>query len=245
VTLIAAHTTTSAPFGVERVPVSTAKEMAAEVARRHRAHDLLVMAAAVADYRPSRVQSAKIESGKPDWSLALTRTVDVLASIRGQRKGAVTVGFALEIGGTEAARRRAAREKLARKGLDLIVLNDPSRAGSEFGSAENEVALIEESGEVRLPRMEKEEVAARILDRAEELLRERRSHAVEELPREHRSRASAAWAEQQSPRASKSAARGGGSRPSEQPARERRSRSNKERPAARQGGDKKVRRAGR
>lgn len=172
VTLITARTSAPVPFGVERIHVSTVKEMAAEVARRHQAHDLLVMAAAVADYRPTKIQSGKIESGRKDWSLPLTRTIDVLASIRGQRAGKMTVGFALEVGGTEVARRAAAREKLSRKGLDLIVLNDPTRPGSEFGSGENEVALIEESQEIRLPRMSKEEVASRILDRAEELLRD-------------------------------------------------------------------------
>ena len=177
VTLIAARTTAPIPFGVELVRVSTAKEMAEEVARRHRAHDLLVMAAAVADYRPSKIQSGKIESGKAAWSLPLTRTTDVLASIRGGREGAVTVGFALQVGGTEAMRRAAAVEKLVKKGLDLIVLNDPTRPGSEFGGDQNEVTLIEASREARLPRMSKEAVAAKILDRAEEILRELRARA--------------------------------------------------------------------
>lgn len=182
VTVIAARTSAPAPFGVELVRVSSAKEMAEEVARRHRAHDLLVMAAAVADYRPAKVQSGKIESGKASWSLPLTRTTDILASIRGQRHGAVTVGFALEVGGTESARRAAAREKLAKKGLDLIVLNDPTRRGSEFGGDDNEVALIEASHEVQLPRMSKEAVAAKILDRAEEILREARARAPRRTP---------------------------------------------------------------
>ena len=74
-------------------------------------------------------------------------------------------------------RRAAAVEKLVKKGLDLIVLNDPTRPGSEFGGDQNEVTLIEASREARLPRMSKEAVAAKILDRAEEILRELRASA--------------------------------------------------------------------
>ncbi|MEZ4655299.1 MAG: bifunctional phosphopantothenoylcysteine decarboxylase/phosphopantothenate--cysteine ligase CoaBC [Candidatus Eisenbacteria bacterium] len=173
VTLIAARTSVPLPFGVERVHVSTAAEMAQAVARLHRAHDLLVMAAAVADYRPERAERRKIGSGQPTWSLPLVETTDILESIRGQRADAVTVGFALQVGGSAARQRDAAREKLQRKGLDLIVLNDPTRTGSEFGGTSNEVTLIGPSEEVRLPQMGKDEVALRILERAESLRKEK------------------------------------------------------------------------
>jgi phosphopantothenoylcysteine decarboxylase/phosphopantothenate--cysteine ligase len=175
VTVLAARTSVAPPFGVEVIRVGSARELARELKARHRAHDLLVMAAAVADYRPEQTQARKIGRGKPRWSLPLVRTEDLLESIAGEREHAVTVGFAHPIGGSKTEQRRAAREKRARKHLDLIVLNDPSRAGSEFGSARNEVTLIDETGETTLPLMEKMAIAQRILDLAETLLAGRRS----------------------------------------------------------------------
>lgn len=166
VTLIAGPSSVPPPLGVELIRVETAEQMAHEVRQRHEAHEVLVMAAAVADYRPAQVESQKVAGGRKDLHLELLPNADILAGLRGKRDGRVTVGFALETG---EALIRAAR-KLEAKGLDLIVVNNPLRKGSEFGGDTNEVTFLYPGGRAEpMPPMKKTEVARAILRRVEAL----------------------------------------------------------------------------
>jgi len=167
VTLIAANVSLPAPPGVRRVDVETAAELADALAREFDSADVLVMAAAPADFRPKRAAGEKIHrEGSGGLELDLEETEDILASLTARRReGQTIVGFAAETGeGLERA-----HEKLRRKGADAIVLNDVSRAEIGFESAENEVAIVEAAGEHQVPRASKESVADAILDRIESL----------------------------------------------------------------------------
>jgi phosphopantothenoylcysteine decarboxylase/phosphopantothenate--cysteine ligase len=124
--------------------------------------DVLVMAAAVADFAPAAARAGKIDKGAEGrLALALEPTPDILSELAGRRDGQVVVGFAAEHGPEGLARARAKRE---RKQLDLIVHNDVAAEGVGFGSAENEITIIGQAGEETLPRMSKEACAERILD---------------------------------------------------------------------------------
>ncbi len=167
VTLIAGLTAEDPPGGVQVVRVRTAEEMSREVLRLHSTREILVMAAAIADYRAADPVPDKIASGQAGLTLGLVPNPDILASLRGLRKGMVTVGFALE---TSDPLDRA-RRKLESKGCDFIVVNNPLRAGSEFGSATNEVTfLFADSRAESLPLISKYAVGGEILLRAENLL---------------------------------------------------------------------------
>jgi phosphopantothenoylcysteine decarboxylase / phosphopantothenate---cysteine ligase len=126
------------------------------------------MAAAVADYRASeRLEGKRSKDGAP-WTVELVPTTDVLATLAdGRRNGQVIVGFAADEG--EAGLERA-RAKLAAKGADLIVFNDVSRDDIGFDAPDNEVVLISRSGERRIGKASKREIAAAILDEAEKFL---------------------------------------------------------------------------
>jgi phosphopantothenoylcysteine decarboxylase / phosphopantothenate---cysteine ligase len=168
VTLIAANVTLTTPSGVRRIEVHTASELA-EAVRAEFAHcHLLLMAAAVADFRPERAQPGKIaREGSGDLELRLERTEDVLAAVAGERReDQVVVAFAAEHGGDAVAR---AREKLRRKGADVIVVNDVSRGDIGFDSERNEVVIVDSEREHRVPLGSKEEVADAILDRIQGL----------------------------------------------------------------------------
>jgi phosphopantothenoylcysteine decarboxylase/phosphopantothenate--cysteine ligase len=167
VTLVAANVSLPAPPGVRRVDVETAAELADALGREFDSADVLVMAAAPADFRPKRAAGEKIHrEGIDGLELDLEATEDILASLaRRKRDGQTIVGFAAE---TERALDRA-REKLERKGADAIVLNDVSRSEIGFESAENEVVIVEASGEHQVPLASKEAVADAILDRIEAL----------------------------------------------------------------------------
>jgi phosphopantothenoylcysteine decarboxylase/phosphopantothenate--cysteine ligase len=124
--------------------------------------DLLVMAAAVADFAPAAARAGKIDKGAEGrLALDLEPTADILSELAGRRDGQVVVGFAAEHGPDGLARARAKR---ARKRLDLIVHNDISADGVGFGSADNEITIIGADGEETLPRMTKDACAERILD---------------------------------------------------------------------------------
>src|SRR5439155_19724700 len=130
--------------------------------------DVLLMAAAVADYRPVKVEPAKLERGRHDHlSLELLATEDVLAEVAASRRPDQTViGFAAEYGPEGIER---AREKRARKNADAIVLNDISHESIGFEADENEVTVVTASGQFHIPRQSKEEVAALLLDRLRDL----------------------------------------------------------------------------
>ncbi|HEU4980583.1 MAG TPA: phosphopantothenoylcysteine decarboxylase, partial [Solirubrobacterales bacterium] len=167
VTLVAANVSLPAPPGVRRVDVETAAELAGALAREFDSTDVLVMAAAPADFRPAQPAGTKIHREGPDGlELDLEPTEDILAGLSGRRRaGQTIIGFAAE---TDSGLERA-KQKLERKGADAIVLNDVSRAEIGFESSENEVVIVERDGEHHVPLAAKEQIADAILDRVESL----------------------------------------------------------------------------
>jgi phosphopantothenoylcysteine decarboxylase/phosphopantothenate--cysteine ligase len=165
VTLVAANVALPAPPGVRRVDVETATELADALGREFDSADVLVMAAAPADFRPKRAAGEKIHrEGSAGFELDLEATEDILAALAGRRRrGQTIVGFAAE---TDAGLDRA-REKLEWKGADAIVVNDVSRSEIGFEGPENEVTIVERAGDHHVPFASKEEVADAILDRIE------------------------------------------------------------------------------
>ncbi len=163
VTLVSGPVSLDAPRGVELVLVESAAEMAAAIRARAPEADCIIMAAAVADYRPRVVHAGKMKKQPGGLVLELERTEDILASL-GQNKptGQLLVGFAAE---TEHLLEHAL-EKLRRKNLDWIVANDVSRSDRGFGTNENAVTLLNAKGEqIALPLASKQEIAAEILRR--------------------------------------------------------------------------------
>jgi phosphopantothenoylcysteine decarboxylase/phosphopantothenate--cysteine ligase len=168
VTLISGPIAVPTPDGVTRVDVETTQQMHDAVAKALPDADVLVMAAAPADFRPSEVTDRKIKKASAPSSIALAPTPDILRSTTAlRRSGAFIVGFALE---THDAITEG-RAKLAAKDLDLVVINNATEAGAGFGVDTNRVTLIGRDGAVDpRPLMSKDEVADLILDRVEELL---------------------------------------------------------------------------
>jgi phosphopantothenoylcysteine decarboxylase/phosphopantothenate--cysteine ligase len=164
VTLIASNLAVPAPEGVELVDAPTAADVEREASARADA-DVVLMAAAVADYRPSKSDTAKRPKDEETWEIELEPTADVLKGLGERREnGQVLVGFAAEIG--EAGLERA-RAKLAAKKVDLIVYNDVARNDVGFDSTENEVVLLTADGERRVDKAPKAEIAAAVLDEVE------------------------------------------------------------------------------
>ncbi|MCW2951010.1 MAG: phosphopantothenoylcysteine decarboxylase/phosphopantothenate/cysteine ligase [Conexibacter sp.] len=163
VTVVAANVALPRAPGVGYREVETAAELAAACAEEFPRCDVLLMAAAVADFRPAAPAATKIKKGAdaPD-AIALERTPDVLVGLAAERRpGQTLVGFAAEHGDDALA---YAREKLARKRLDAIVVNDISRAEIGFDATDNEVTILTPDGERPLARAAKEEIAGSILD---------------------------------------------------------------------------------
>ena len=169
VTLLAANLAVPAPPGVELVETPTAADLEREAIARGAEADVVVMAAAVADYRPAEAFAAKRPKDTGTWTLELEPTTDVLSGLGERRRdGQLLVGFAAETGATGLER---AREKLSRKGADLFVLNDVGRTDIGFDTYENEVTLLTAAGGERVvPEAPKDEIAAAILDEVEALL---------------------------------------------------------------------------
>ena len=168
VTLVSGPVTLAPPEGAIVVAVTSAEEMhVATTAAASHAH-AVIMAAAVADWRPSVQHDSKQTKTDGTQSLALGRTPDILAGLGADKGDRFLVGFAMETGDLEAR----ARAKLERKNLDLIVANDLHVPGAGFAAATNVVTLIDRAGAVqRLPKMDKDEVAAHVLDRIAAALR--------------------------------------------------------------------------
>lgn len=171
VTLIAGPTALGTPVGAERIDVRTAQEMKEAVMEALGDVDGLLMAAAVSDFRPVRIEKQKIkkEAGPP--KVKLEPTPDILAEVGHDRRQtgrpAVLVGFAAESGDLE----ENARQKLHDKGLDLIVANNVTAPDSGFGVDTNRVTILDVEGSVQsLPLLSKTEVAERVLDRVEDIL---------------------------------------------------------------------------
>ncbi|MEZ5155007.1 MAG: bifunctional phosphopantothenoylcysteine decarboxylase/phosphopantothenate--cysteine ligase CoaBC [Solirubrobacterales bacterium] len=169
VTLVAANVGMGVDGAVDRIDVTSAAELEAAAVRAFEDCDVLLMAAAVADFRPAARREEKIvREGGEDLGLALEPTADVLAGLAGRRRdGQVLVGFAAEHGGDFVAR---ARGKLERKGIDAIVVNDVSDATIGFESADNEITVVTRQGEYGPERGSKPEIADAILDRVAALL---------------------------------------------------------------------------
>jgi len=172
VTLVAGPTSIQPPHGVDLVRVRTAAEMHQAVLSRAESMDVVIMAAAVADYAPIDPAAQKIAKDGEALTLRLRRTPDILAdlgTLRAGRSGPLLVGFAAE---TEDVLRRAA-EKRERKHVDLIVANDVSRSDAGFDVATNEVTLVGPGGVAdaeRVPLQSKAGVASTILTRIEQLI---------------------------------------------------------------------------
>jgi len=167
VTLLAANLAVAAPPGVTVVETPTAAELEREALARADA-DVIVMAAAVADYRPAAPVEGKRTKDPSPWTVELEPTVDVLAALgAGRRPGQVLVGFAAD--GAEAGLARA-REKRLAKNADLVVFNDVSRPDIGFDAADNEVVVLSGDGERTVEKAPKGIVAAAVLDEVERLL---------------------------------------------------------------------------
>ncbi len=164
VTVIAANVSLPRPAGIEYVDVETAAELADACAARFATSDVLLMAAAVADYRPRDAHAGKLKKDQTggELNLRLVRTADVLSSLSERRRpDQLLVGFAAEHGEGALA---YGREKLARKKLDAIVVNDIGGAGIGFESPDNEVWIVTADDERHVPRASKGRIAAAILD---------------------------------------------------------------------------------
>ena len=170
VTLLSGPVAIEAPLGVKLVPFTTTQELLDRASELAREQDLLIQAAAPADYRAKEVAPQKIkkQGGEP-MTFTLVENPDVAATLgKAKRSGQVFVGFAAETNDVLAH----AKDKLARKNLDMIVANDVTRPGAGFDVDTNIVTLITKDGQEALPMMSKAEVAQRILDRALALRRE-------------------------------------------------------------------------
>ena len=160
VTLVAGAASVEPPGGVTLERVTTAVEMERAVMAAAREADVVLMAAAVSDYRAIRTRAEKIKRGSSTFTLELAPNPDILArAALGRRPGQVFVGFALETSQGE----KNARLKLEKKRIDLVVLNAP---GDSLGKDTNRVTLIDRGGTEKLSVLSKREVAERVLDRA-------------------------------------------------------------------------------
>lgn len=167
VTLVTGRTSLPTPAGVERVDVLSAAEMYEAAVGAFDASDGAVMCAAVADYTPAHVSDTKIKKGDGGLTIELRRTRDIAAELGARKGGRVLVGFALETDDEEAH----AEAKLTKKNFDFIVLNSLRDPGAGFRGDTNKVTLIDRAGREELPLMSKREVAARIADKLETILK--------------------------------------------------------------------------
>jgi len=150
------------PYKVKMVPVTSAAEMAQAAFEYYEGADILVMSAAVSDYRPRLLASEKIKKSSGEIALALEATEDILLALGERKTKALHVGFAVE---TENEQQNAG-DKLRRKNLDLIVLNNPKHEGAGFGTETNQVVMIDRNHEIEaLPKLSKLEVAFHIFRR--------------------------------------------------------------------------------
>jgi phosphopantothenoylcysteine decarboxylase / phosphopantothenate---cysteine ligase len=167
VVLVYANGAVPPPEGIEVVPAPTAADMKREVLARADA-DIVIMAAAVADYRPRNPEEGKRPKDREPWTLTLEPTDDVLAELGNRRSnGQIVVGFAADTGNGGLER---AREKLANKRGNLFVFNDVSQSGIGFEAEDNEIVLLSAAGERKIGRRNKSECAVAILDEVEALL---------------------------------------------------------------------------
>lgn len=161
VTLVSGQTSLEPPLAVDVVPIVSAQDMYEAVERRFDDTDLLIMAAAVADYRPKEYVDQKIKKKAGGNVLELARTTDIIGTLSGRKHpGQFLCGFSME---TEHMLENS-RAKLEKKNLDMIVANNLRTEGAGFGTETNVVTLIRADGQTELPKMSKLEVSHRILD---------------------------------------------------------------------------------
>lgn len=167
VTLVTGPVHLPTPGGVERVNIESALELRDAVVGAAEGADVVVMTAAVADYRAAEVKTEKEAKGGDEKTIHLVKNPDILAELGAHKGGRVLVGFAME---THAGVERAA-DKARRKNADFILLNYPTQEGTAFGGNDNQVTLVRADGSAEAwPRMSKREVAERLLDAARQLL---------------------------------------------------------------------------
>ncbi len=162
VTLVSGKVDIQPPMGVRIVPVVSAADMAKAVKEAANEQDIIVKAAAVADYRPCVIADEKLKKKDVEMSVELERTEDILAYLGAHRRdGQFLCGFSME---TEHMLENS-RAKLEKKNIDMIVANNLKQEGAGFGTDTNVVTLLTKDETVELPMMSKEEVAERLLDR--------------------------------------------------------------------------------
>lgn len=162
VTLVSGPTQLKPPTDVALISIRTAEEMAKAVFKIWQQYDIIIMAAAVADFRPKIIQNQKIKKSGDFLTLDLERTTDILGEIGPKKQKQLMVGFAVE---TENMIDNA-RKKLNRKNLDLIVLNNPQTPGTGFGTDTNQVTLLEHENRVEeLPLLSKQAASEKIMDK--------------------------------------------------------------------------------
>ncbi len=162
VTLVSGKVDIQPPMGVRIVPVVSAADMAKAVKEAANEQDIIVKAAAVADYRPCVIADEKLKKKDVEMSVKLERTEDILAYLGAHRRdGQFLCGFSME---TEHMLEHS-RAKLEKKNIDMIVANNLKQEGAGFGTDTNVVTLLTKDETVELPMMSKEEVAERLLDR--------------------------------------------------------------------------------
>ena len=162
VILVAGPTEVEPPAGVELVRVRSAQQMHDAVLARAGEAQVVVMAAAVSDYRPAQVAERKVKKSEGPLSIGMERTPDILKALGAHKQGRFLVGFAAETDEVESY----ALDKLRRKNADLIVANDVSRAGLGFASESNAALLLDAAGgRLAVPATSKRELAERVLDR--------------------------------------------------------------------------------
>lgn len=163
VTLVSGPTELRDPFAVTTVRVETAEQMLTAVQEAYTASDVVIAAAAVADFRPAAAAPAKMKKDTAPDAIVLERTVDILATLGAAKGERVLVGFAAETGDPVAS----ARGKLVAKDLDMVVANDVTEPGAGFEVSTNRVTLVTADGVESLPCMDKNAVARIVLDRIE------------------------------------------------------------------------------
>ena len=166
VTLVAGPVALETPAGVCRIDVESAQEMYRTATDAFSASDVAILTAAVADFKPAVVAQTKLKRGKDDWHLRLEPTQDIAAELgRRKKENQYLVGFALETDHEEAN----AKQKLAKKNLDFIVLNSLQNPGTCFQSNQNQISIIHQEGRIDFEKKSKEAVARDIADELEKL----------------------------------------------------------------------------
>ena len=166
VTLVSGRTAIEAPLFVKVVPIVTAKDMFEAVTRISNEQDIIIKAAAVADYRPAVVSSEKVKKKEGQMSIELERTDDILKYLgENKREGQFLCGFSMETQNMISN----SRAKLEKKNLDMVAANNVKEAGAGFQGDTNVLTLITQKEETSLPLMSKEDAANKLLDKILEL----------------------------------------------------------------------------